>query len=431
VGLNEQIQIVKTPLEVYTVRADGHSEPISVTNAAEREARLSRFGALDPDFAASLAGVDSSKAIDVAIYLTIDLSWDEVETQLHSADADARQAATAAIRDGGTSAQRAALPILTAAGLQEPQVHEGTVPVVFGSATPATIHTIARLPGVSMVTANLTAQPHYNAGTPTNAVTDPQINTTYNAMGYYADGQKIGFVEAADCGIYDAHEAFQFTGNGAGHATGIVYQVEPNTCSANTDCGVCNGSFPYNPLFSSFGRCVDLGRGHGTQCLDYHLNEVTSSTVAARGGTKFGASDATIYFPNQGVQGPNDPFPLIACSQAGMQNAFTWLQAEGVSTVNESFDCPIAVDGVTEDWYARYYDMSISTRLATMGRTATMWAPAQKASTWSASAGSIPPRRCRASPLGKILSTRTKAKREVIARSPTSWLSLAMPRTAA
>lgn len=83
---------------------------------------------------------------------------------------------------------------------------------------------------------------------------------------------------------------------------------------------------------------------------------------ATQGLMPRGAAEATLVFPNMGAPGTTSygtQANLVACSGQGMLNAYEYLAQQDVTTANESFDCPPNSMGVTEDYYARYADMSV------------------------------------------------------------------------
>ena len=190
-----------------------------------------------------------------------------------------------------------------------------------------------------------------HAGVP-NAITDAHIDVGMNALGYFGADQRIGFLEEARCGIYDAHEALSENSNP------VKYQVEPMDCTKDSDCNDCD--------LGAGAMCVDLGHpGHDKQCVAVHVSQTASNASATRGGTGNGASKASLYHPNKGGSSPIG-FPSVACSADGTVDAYDWLTSEGVTTANESWSCQVlggaaggALEGLAEDWYARNFGISI------------------------------------------------------------------------
>jgi hypothetical protein len=100
-------------------------------------------------------------------------------------------------------------------GAQSVDAPPSILPVVFASALPVDIYrlgTVASLVGITTVVGNPavhaipTDEPI--AANTTSPIPFARIDAGFNAMGLYGNGQSIGFIENAQCGIYSQHEAF-------------------------------------------------------------------------------------------------------------------------------------------------------------------------------------------------------------------------------
>src|SRR4029079_11685540 len=115
---------------------------------------------------------------------------------------------------------------------------------------------------------------------------DAHLDSAFNAAGFYAAGQRVAVVESAECGFYDANQAFS--------GTRINYEVEPKTCRDNYDCKVGLGKFSNATVM-----CMDIGRGNGKQCLVVHGSEVAGAIMPSRDGNLYGAAQAELFYPNR------------------------------------------------------------------------------------------------------------------------------------
>jgi hypothetical protein len=104
------------------------------------------------------------------------------------------------------------------------------------------------------------------------------------------------------------------------------------------------------------------------QCVAIHASECVSVAVGSGGGVAYGAAKARLYYPNRGGPALSEDLtsPTVDCSPVGLADAYSWLAdpEREVKTVNESFGCigygDGAAEGITQDYYARYFDMAIS-----------------------------------------------------------------------
>jgi hypothetical protein len=347
-ALDETVTLVKEGGGTYAIREDGRRQSLLDLEAEERAAKYARWGAVDPDFDAELRAASPAVQIPVAFHFDPKVDWARLTPEL--AHPDGKAAARASLQAAIAAGARKLEGELTAAGVASVW-HRPTMPVVFGLASAPTIQGLARHASLTLIASNAPGRPRLHAGPP-NTVTDPEIDVGMNALGYFGADQKIGFIEEAECGMYDPHEAF------SENANPITYQVEPKDCNDDSDCFECD--------LGGGAMCLDLGHpGHDKQCVAVHVSQTGSSASATRGGSGNGASKASLYHPNRGDTSPIG-FPSVACSAGGIVDAYDWLTGEGVTTANESWGCqPLGsstaatLEGLAEDWYARNFGISI------------------------------------------------------------------------
>lgn len=268
-GLNENVLIVKDPPRAYAVRADGRQESITDVNAEESQAWVRQFGALTPSLAAQLASAPADVPIPFAALVNMRLDWDDMQSRLTCRDPHTRRDAEAQLREESRLARVPAELLLKALGAQSVEAPTSILPVIFASALPANIYRIgdaASLVGITTIVGNPavhaipTDEPI--ATNTTSPIPFARIDAGFNAMGLYGNGQSVGFIENAQCGIYSQHEAFYYNQ--------FMYQVEPTLCHTNSDCNfACDGSFDNG--IDVFTRCVEgglhqLARNGGSQC---------------------------------------------------------------------------------------------------------------------------------------------------------------------
>lgn len=360
-GLDETVTYVKSATELYVLRESGRVQTVAELNSEERDARFQRFGRLSPAFARRVMASPKESPLWITVHFTPEVDWAALTLSLSTGSDGERLASRLSLRQAIASRAAELIEELTTLGVKDVFTRGNSMPVLFGRALPATIETLARHPGVSLVTTAENSKVILNAA-PKNGVTDPQIDTTFNSLGLFADGQKIGMVENALDGLFEPHDAFEFVTPDPGTGYRVTYQVEPLDCESDFDC----------PASSFYGqalqKCETLGHaGHKGQCVAEHASQCMSVAVGSEGGSPFGAARARIYYPNRGGTPTTPgtiPDPSVACSPTGLADAYDWMDQEGVTTVNESFGCENmfgdgAAEGITQDWYARYYDMAI------------------------------------------------------------------------
>lgn len=345
-GLGENVTIVKGYEGAYAQREGGGRLSLPELQRLEAQALRGKYGALVPEFSRRLDAKPASEVTPIAVYFEPGAPLGAWAERLHDASDSERQAARDDLRAAIVGRGAALSAELVQVGATE--IRAATyLPALYALATPAVARAVARLPGVVLVNTAQGGRPETHA-TATNAISDPQIDTGFNDRGFYGSGQRVGFVEAASCGLYENHEAFA--------STGVTYMVEPITCKNDSDCGICD--------IDSHGSaaCIDLGRGVGKQCVTGHASQTASNVSASIGGTDFGAAKAGLYYANKGAPVTWGPPESVACSDVAIAGAYDWFVTEAVTTTNESFGCLTSdgpVDGITQDYYARYFGISV------------------------------------------------------------------------
>jgi hypothetical protein len=291
-----------------------------------------------------------------------EIPWAGLTTGLASTDPAIQRAARAQLRLAIAEQGAALATELRRLGVTQLSRAGDSLPVMFGRASRAVIEELAQHAKVSLVTSADPGRrdPHTAADVPANGVTNPDIDGGFNALGYYGKGQKLALVEGGNDAIWEPHEALDFVELDEDTGERVTYMVEPQDCEL--DETATNGS--NCPDIDQ--ACLELGHpGHPRQCVARHASQCLSIAVGSGGGQQYGASQAQIYYPNDGAD-PYSPLqvgPTVACSPAATAGAYDWLEKHDVTTVNESFGCielgAGAAEGITQDYYARHFDMAI------------------------------------------------------------------------
>lgn len=196
---------------------------------------------------------------------------------------------------------------------------------------------------------------------------------SFNANGFYGEGQKIAQIEDTVSGVFDNHEAFQFAAPDTSRLLGdpplgwkVTYQEEPKTCTTAADCVAAYGGTE---------PCLDLGHGLGKQCVVEHASQALSVAAGANDGQPHGAAKARFYYPNRFDFEDPDAALTNVCYPKQALKSYEWLAGEGVDNVTESWGCFSPSDstgglleGFTQDWFARYFDMFISKAAGNQGQ---------------------------------------------------------------
>ena len=362
-GVGETVTLLRRsasdPMPYKVQRKNGTFQRYSDFLETERVAYRVRFGALTPRVRTLVAGLRPDQRIPVAIYFELDTPWSLLEPGLRSKVATVRDGARTTLRSAIVRSGATLTSSLSTAGIPIRRVME-TVPVAYAELTAAQINALAKNPAVATVRSNERGfgRRHYNqrdlVGTP-NTASYVATDSEFNALGFFARGQKVGIVESAECRLFSEHDAFQFSG--APSSPKVMYEVSPRSCTVDGDCGVCDGIEPA----AGNHRCVS------GQCVVGHASSVASVVSASNDGVRNAAAEAQLFYPNRGHQGPGDPYPNVFCSDEGTADAYEWMVNQGVRVANESYGCFVGVpghenefDGVHEDYYARNYGISIT-----------------------------------------------------------------------
>jgi hypothetical protein len=356
-GLEENARIVKTLRWVRVYLDDGRVVSEPEMQALDAAARRAKFGAMDAGFARYVRKQPAGAVLKVAFMFAIDPVGPPPAVR---PGADGDKIRLQMLKDSIARGYRKVEPILRANGVKIERT-VGTMPVVFGEAAAADIDRVSQS---TLITLAVTAEPRkgvlHVSGLPGNGVMDPHIDTTFNANGHYAAGQKIGIVEMNHAGLFDTHEAFSQAEVDPNTGERVTYQVEPQqNCTQPSDC-IAPGS-----------DCIILHDPNNKQCVSAHASSVASVAAGTNGadcssgtcvnGVPYGAAWARYYYPN------GQPDPTNVCNPSDLALAYDWLANQGVTVVNESWGCDnnenyggnASLDGITQDWYARHANMAI------------------------------------------------------------------------
>jgi hypothetical protein len=354
-GLEENARIVKTLRWVRVYLDDGRVVSEPEMQALDAAARRAKFGAMDPGFARYVRKQPAGAVLKVAFMFAIDPVGPPPAVR---PGGDGDKIRLQMLKDSIARGYRKVEPILRANRVKI-ETTVGTMPVVFGEAAAADIDRVSQSTAITLA---LTAEPRkgvlHVAGLPGDGVTDPHIDTVFNANGHYGAGQKIGIVEENHAGLFDIHEAFSQAEVDPNTGERVTYQVEPFPCSQTSDCTAPNA------------ECLHLHYANQNQCVSSHASWVASVATGTNGadcssgtcvnGVPYGAAWARYYYAN------GQPDPTNACSPSDLVSAYDWLANAGVTVVNESWGCVqngyangATLEGVTQDWYARNANMAI------------------------------------------------------------------------
>lgn len=312
-GLDEWVEVVKTPATSVAVRADGSRVAWPSLQLENRRAWRARHGAMTGRLVEQLSTTTDG---ELSALVAFDPSSE------YAADPD-RRAALLAVE--GVEIQRTAqhAPLAAIRGTRE------------------ALQRVSRLPGVEMADVGDYGRPveHYFAGSPScpslagglDPITFHDIGTDFNAFGNFGEGQLIGLVEASQddggaCGHFRDHQAFTFAN--------FAYRDPPRSCTTDMQCmgpemicdtcvnGYCTGDHA-TQVASVISSSIDFGGGGGLQAR--------------------GASHATFVYSNDETS--------FTCTAAGLISVYDFMIANGVPTTNETFGCEEYTVGPVEDYY--------------------------------------------------------------------------------
>jgi len=232
-------------------------------------------------------------------------------------------------------------------------------PALFVHATPAQVNMLETYPGIGRLRLNVPTTGSVADAPlsgPPNSMSAIQIDSKFNALGFYGLYQGIGFTEGGRCGVYDTHQAF--ASNSPPYADRVVYDGPINTCDAI--------NYPQQCASCSFSGASGAGQDFlcvNGQCVGTHATWVMSSAAAST-NAMYGAAQANLYYGNSGTGAG-----LVACNDQAIINEYTWFTSPGVAatTANESYTCnndgnPLIEkdsDGPIQDWFSRSYQITI------------------------------------------------------------------------
>jgi hypothetical protein len=352
-GLEQSARLVKNGASYLAHLDDGRVVSLPELRRLDAAAAHARFGALAPPFARQLATLPGERVVPAALFFDIDVDWASLTPRLASTDAAARKQAQRELQKAIARGRGQLDGSLRGGDIAVDHGYD-TIPLVLAHARVSALTAVARRAGVNLMVSAQPLEPQRHAAAK-NGVTDPGIDRTWNANNQFGAGQRIAHIEDSQAGLYDNHEAFAQaeTDSGGSGTLGsgyhVTYQVEPRDCSDWFDC-------------PDGAACVDLGHaGHKKQCVTMHASECMSVAAGSNDGKPFGAGLARYYYPNRG----DGSGQTNMCNPAGLLDAYDWLVANDVTTVNESFGCQVlgdarSLEGIVEDWYARHFSIAIS-----------------------------------------------------------------------
>ena len=343
-ALDDLVQIVKSPSGAYAIRADGRRLSLPALREATRAAHRARSGALVPGFHEHLRALPADEVVKAALYFEPDLPWRELAPRLYATTPDVAEAARAELIEAITEQGAELADRLRARGLIVTAVGR-RMPVVLARGPASTMLDLREERQLRMVTGAEPQVPELrcNGGADKrDGVCHVDVNVfhgvdaAFNEAGYYGAGQRVAiFEDVGNCTLNEQHEAFQ-------HVAGVVYSnPTPEQCAAS----------------------------HGTN--------VASVISGSNDGVRCGAAEVELYYPNAGTP---EFFPATGesvltsiCNINATLTAYDWMSSIAdppLSAVNESYGCMHQAincdyhlarqwEGITQDYFARVYDMTI------------------------------------------------------------------------
>lgn len=328
-GLDETVTVVKGLGDGYVLRASGEAQPLREVLAADREAWRDAHGALSPKLVGEIEPMSGSALVDVALLFDPLDDWTDYLAAFDSGD-PAELGAQAEIMTQAIAAHNAAIASqLDALGITDYQI-DPNAPFISARIPKLSLALVAQIPELTSVVPNGETEPVEES----NDIVDPLVFHHRSALSTYTGGatRRIAILEPGVCRVRADHVMIDAA---VSYSHAGVSCVTASDCTAK--CGTANVP----------NACI------GNRCLDGHGNATTSVV------TRF-APDSPIYYPNGG-SAPNGP----TCSK-DLAPAFSYLQANAVRWVNQSFSCSdnpgglSALDGRVQDYYARAYNYVIT-----------------------------------------------------------------------
>ncbi len=359
-GLDAMVHVVKTPQHAFAILPDGRRVGLAQLRKMNRDAYRSRYGALPRKLHDELRAADPASRHRTVAYFDISEVGHDVLDALFSTDTVA--SASARLELGRFIEERgAALPgELSLRGGSVSKVGS-KIPAIFSETTAEELLELAadrRILRIGLVE-GLEAEERQEqcngyGDKPDNFECDHDpnvihgIDDTFNANGYYGEGQKVAIYEpgAHNRKLEEGHEAFTLI-------DGFYYMNE------NASGGVSD---------------------HGSR---------VASVVSGAYFLTCGANFVSLYFPNEGdtTYWPGAGTPIgtrMTCGPLPTVATYEWIVEAGdyfdpledppMAAVNESWGClpdtvsgcdyeaiaeTYKMEGVTQDYFARFYDMVV------------------------------------------------------------------------
>ena len=344
-------------------REDGSVVTYAQLKDAELAARRVRYGSMSERLAQRIDGAAPNTIFHVAIYFEPHVQWDTLRPRLAMAEHTSRLAAQDELTNQIATDAQIIKASVEAHGVSVHSVGR-SMPVIFAEATASQLRALKNDPTISTIRLNsgggLQRRDSPLTGPP-NSTSYVQTDAFQNTHGYYASGQNVGMIDSsAHCGLFSGHQAFAHLGS-------VNYEAPPQSCNNDGDChNICDGLYPG----TGNTMCVN------NQCTDIHASQV-ASVLASSTNNPYSAAQMNLFMGNGGFQLPNSgspppnpappSYPTEACTPEAITNTYAWLHSMNVTTINESFGCEGIIeegetdagDGITQDWYAATYGMTI------------------------------------------------------------------------
>jgi hypothetical protein len=354
-GLGAEVVITKGPGYAYGTLPDGSRIGLAALRRADIEAQRAKTARIEPGFFATLQRSRPDARITAMVYFRPQVDWRDIAPRLFGQNgpnvAEARaelQDAIAVTGESLASEIRQAGGAVLRLGRRLPGLHIET--------TVDRLRTLGHDDRVQLVTDAEPAEPQWrcNGGADKRLEgcdADPSvfhITEGYNGLGHFgAPGgirSRVGMLEdAGNCIVESNHEAFEYIG-------GFFY----------------SNSSPES-------------------CINTHATAVASVFSGSNDGDRCGASDVEFYYANDGLftqfpEQTSGEFTSI-CHAAATLNAYDWFASVGdpgdpfvdppLAVVNESYGCmretincdyawAAGREGITQDYFARIYDLVIT-----------------------------------------------------------------------
>lgn len=329
VGLQEEVEVVKTPGVAYAVRQDGSRVSYARLLHEDAQAYRDRFGAGSPSLELLLAHAPADDVLSIAVQVAVP----EIDTILAETKSDQVAHAEAAVEERLTLAAS----WLAEHGFSETS-RSASMPLLIGEMPAGALGDILFDGRLAAVWIDDLILPEGSGEYAVDPVADHGIDTTWNPTpGDYANEVPVGMIEW--CGfdgpsisraLYDEHVAFTYAD--------VTYSATASACEVDDDC-----------VGEEEGGCETV-RCINDRCVTEHGSRVASVISATKPGNppaESGAAKVRLFLANNAK--PN--------TAAGYDSLYDRLRNFGVKTVNETHAGIHDFGPQVADWYARVFGM--------------------------------------------------------------------------